>query len=59
MAKCCAPQKLTFSHEGHNVDNINFMTRSFILITSHHLDTQNQKLMVTMVANDLYYMYHS
>lgn len=54
-----APQKLTFSHEEHNVHNINFMTRSFILITSHHLDTQNQKLMVTMVANDLYYMYHS
>lgn len=38
---------------------IYFMTPSFKLMTSHHLDTQNQKLMVTMVANDLYYMYHS
>ena len=56
IAKCCAPQNLTFSLEGHNVHNINFMTRSFIPMTSKHLDTQNQKLMVTTVANFLLHL---
>ena len=51
--------KVNFFPRGTQCANINFMTCSFILMTSHYLDTQNQKPMVTMVANDLYYMYHS